>query len=277
MKIKDFSKRIAFIFGGSTGIGLETAKLLAKLGANVIIFARTEEKLKLATSEIEACKIADQRVGYKVLDVSNYEHVKEVVTLAVKDFGIPHLVINCAGRAIPHPFVNITFEQMDETMHVNFYGIWNTCAVLVPFMKQNGGGHIVNTSSFLGLVGIYGYADYSASKFAIIGFSDTLRYELKPDNISISVLCPADVDTPGYKTENLTKPGETIAISGTAKILTPQVVAQKVIKGIQKQEKIIIPSSDGKFLYWLKRVFPILQDVVIEGAIAKYRKTHTNP
>jgi 3-dehydrosphinganine reductase len=126
-----------------------------------------------------------------------------------------------------------------------------------------------------GFVGLYGYTDYCASKFAVIGFSETLRSELKPDNITVSILCPPDTDTPGFKTENLTKPRETIEISGKVKLLSAQEVADQFIKGILKQTKIIIPSMDGKFTIFMKRLLPSIVDGVMDGAIAKVRKSQS--
>lgn len=93
-------------------------------------------------------------------------------------------------------------------MKVHIYGVWNSISTLLPHMRQRG-GYIVNVSSVLGFMGVFGYSDYCPSKFAILGLSEVLKSELKRYGIGISVLCPPDTDTPGFQVENQTKlPGD---------------------------------------------------------------------
>ena len=89
------------------------------------------------------------------MDVSKNHEVDIVIKSAVRDFGIPDILINCAGRAYPRYFEDISYAQFDETMKINLYGVWNTTKALLPFMKKNG-GHIVNVSSIGGFIGVVG-------------------------------------------------------------------------------------------------------------------------
>lgn len=273
MKHKDFIKKNVYIIGGSEGIGLEAAKLFAGMEANVFIFSRTKAKLENALKEIETCrKNPEQKFAFMELDVADNEKVKTVIEKACTEFGVADIFINNAGRAIPHYFEDITYEQFDQTLNINMYGIRNTVAAILPHMRKRGSGTIVNVSSMAGLAGIFGYTDYSASKFAIIGFSEALKSEVKWDNINVNVLCPPDTDTPGFKVENQTKPPETAEISSTAKIRTPEYVAKALIKGIKKDKFLIVPGFDGKMLLYVKRFFPGLVDIIIDGSIKKARK-----
>ena len=177
--MKAFINKKVFITGGSSGIGLSTATLLAQKGAHITIFARDRNRLEQAREEVTRHGRSDQQQFFcSQLDVSDGNAVAEVMTKAVEAFGTPDILINCAGRAYPHYFEDITFEQFDETMKTNLYGIWHSISVLLPFMKEKG-GHIVNVSSFAGLLGVFGYTDYCASKFAIIGLSEALKSEEK--------------------------------------------------------------------------------------------------
>jgi len=267
--MKDFNKKRIFIVGGSSGIGLSTAKLLAKKGAHIIIFSRDENRLTSAIAEIQSQRLSDdQEFGFRPLDVSVRENVESVMGKAVSAFGAPDMLINCAGRAYPHHFQDITFKQFDETMKINLYGIWNTVSVLFPYMKQKG-GHIANVSSIAGFIGVFGLTDYCASKFAIIGFSEALRSELKKYSIHVSVLCPPDTDTPAFEVENRTKPKETKAISSGAKLMQPDDVAAAFIQGIIKGKFIIIPGFDGKFTYIMKRFFPKTVDFIVDMIIKR--------
>jgi len=265
--MKDFSEKTAYIVGGSSGIGLATANLLSAKGAHVIIFARRKDHLESALEEITSCGISKaQRFSCMQMDVSNRADVEAVMSTAVAKFGAPEVLINCAGRAYPHYFKDVTYEQFDETMKVNLYGIWNTVSVLVPHMKERG-GYIVNTSSMAGLIGVFGYTDYSASKFAIIGFSEALRSELKQYGITVSVLCPPDTDTPGLDEENKTKPEETKAVSASAGLMQPDEVARALIKGMQKEKFLIIPGFNGKSTFMIKRLFPRLVEFIMDRQI----------
>jgi 3-dehydrosphinganine reductase len=270
--MRTFEDKTVYIPGGSSGIGLSAARLLAALGAHVILFARTKERLEKALGEIrESRKFEAQRFAWMQLDVSKHDEVTRVMSRAVEEFGVPDLLINCAGRAYPHYFEEISYEQLDETMKINFYGVWNTVHALVPLMKQRG-GYIVNVASIAGFLGVFGYTDYAASKFAIIGFSETLRSELRQYGIRISVLCPPDTDTPGFQRENKTKPEETKAISGTAKLMDPDDVARALIQGVQKGKFMILANPDGRLVYRLKRFVPSLLDWAMDSKVRKVQK-----
>jgi len=270
--MKNFRSRTVFIPGGSSGIGLAIARLLAESGAHVILFARGRPRLEAALLELEAArKSEEQSFGWKQLDVSDHGAVRNVLSGAVREFGVPDILINCAGRAYPRYFQDISFEQLDETMKINFYGIWNTVSTLVPRMKERG-GFIVNISSAAGLLGVFGLTDYCASKFAVLGFSEALHSELKPHGIRVSVVCPPDTDTPGYQIENRTKPAETAAISQATKVMQPEAVAAAVLKGVSKGKFLILPGAETKFLHLAKRFLPSLVDRIMDRDIRKVQE-----
>jgi len=270
--MKDFDNKRIFITGGSSGIGLSTANLFARKGSHVIIFARGKERIEAAKNEITGNAVSkDQQFSCMQLDVSNHEDVEKVMLNAIKSFGVPDVLINCAGRAYPDYFETIPFERFDETMKTNLYSIWNTVSVLQPYMRKKG-GHIANVSSIAGFIGVFGFTDYCASKFAIIGFSEALKSELRPYGITVSVLCPPDTATPGFEVENRTKPEETKAISANARLMHPDKVAEAFINGIIKGKFLIIPGLDGKFTHIVKRLFPGLVDYIMDRTIKKVGK-----
>ena len=268
--MKAFESRNVYITGGSSGIGLTTAKLLAAEGANVLILSRSRDRIDQALEEIEGQRKSEvQRVSGMRLDVSQHDEVNRVMAEAVERFGIPDLLINSAGKAVPRPFEEISYEQFDDIMRTNFYGAWSTIQALLPHMKKKGGGHIVNVSSMAGFIGVFGYADYGASKFAMMGLSETLRMELRQYNICVSVLCPPDTDTPGYELENRTKPPETWAIGETAKLIEPEVVARALLKGIRKERYMILANAEGWLIYLTKRYTPFVLDWMLNRAVRK--------
>lgn len=267
--MKDFAGKVAFVVGGSSGIGLSTARLLAAEGSHVLALARGRDRLERAAEILwSARKDPRQKVGWMQLDVSNRERVNVVLAQAVEAFGVPDLLVNCAGRAYPRYFEDISYEQFEETLRTNFFGVWYTIAALVPRMKEKG-GYIANVSSMGGLIGVFGYTDYSASKFAIVGFSEALRCELRRYGIRVCVLCPPDTDTPAFPIENLTKPKETKALSGAAKLMSPDDVAAALLKGIRKGRFLILPNLEGRLVWLVRRLFPGLLHFAMDREIRK--------
>ena len=270
--MKRYDATNVYLLGGSAGIGLSAAKLFAARGANVLLLARGDARLRLAADEVTEAKAAGtQRVEWRTLDVSKHDEVRAIMAKAVTEFGRPDVVVNCAGRAYPRRFGDVTYEQFDETMKINLYGAWNTCAALVPVMCGHG-GHIVNVSSIVGFVGVYGYTDYAASKFGLVGFSEALRSEVKSHGIVVSVLCPPDTDTPGFEEENRTKPDETKAISASAKVMRPDAVARAMISGMEKGRFLIVPGVDGRLAHLAKRLVPGLVEHLMDRKIRSVRK-----
>jgi len=270
--MKDFNGKVVYITGGSQGIGLAAAKLFAAKGASIAIFARRKQVLDEALKEITGQRQnPEQKFSCFSLDVSKQDEVNNVMQQAVASVGVPDVLVNCAGRAKPGYMGDITYGQFDETIKIDLYGTWNTCAFLVPLMKKKG-GYIVNTSSMCGFIGVFGYTDYCAAKFGVLGFSEALRSELKQHNIAVSVLCPPDTDTPGFAEENKTKPPETKAVSASASIMKPEAVASALIKGMAKGGFMIIPNADGNFTYIMKRLFPWLVDMVTDSQVKNVQK-----
>ena len=266
--MKDFSGRIVYLIGGSSGIGLAAAEQLAARGAHVMIFARNRDRLESARRDIkERARDTGQRVSCAAMDVSDAAQARAVLSAALAEFGVPDVLINAAGRAYPRRFEDVSLAQFRETLEVNLHGIWHAVQVLTPPMKAKG-GLIVNVSSMAGLIGVFGYTDYSASKFAVIGLSEALRSELKPHRLRVLVLCPPDTDTPGFQVENKTKPAETRAVSGQP-AMRPDEVAGVLIRGMEKERFIILPGLGNRIVYLVKRLWPGLVFRFMDRAIHK--------
>jgi 3-dehydrosphinganine reductase len=270
--MKDFTDKTVYVVGGSSGIGLAAAELFAENGAHVCIFAQNEARLKKANKAVAGRAAAKtQRFATYSVDVADNGKVERIMKQALKEFGVPELLLNAAGVVTPRVFEEVTYEQFDRSMRVNVYGTRNTIAALLPAMKKRGGA-IVNISSIAGYVGVFGYTDYNATKFAVLGFSEALRSELKPFGIEVFVLCPPDTDTPGLATENLTRPPETQAIAANAKLMKPEAVAAAMIKGIRKGKFIILPGFDAKFTVFGQRFIPWVVRWVVDRAVRKVQK-----
>jgi 3-dehydrosphinganine reductase len=268
--MKDYSARKAYITGGSSGIGLAIARELMSRGATVVLIAKNRERLLSAREGLQSLTSKEHQAVHLVpVDVSKMDQVRDALSKTADTYGAPDILVNSAGIAYPNYFQEIEYEKLVEVITINLIGTWNVIRVLEPFMG-NRGGNIVNISSIAGFLGIFGYTDFSASKFGVIGLSEALRAELKRYGISVSVLCPPDTETPQLARENKTKPAETKALSGKAKPMSAEAVAKACIRGMEKGRFMIIPGFSGRMIYLAKRLFPSpvnwMMDIIIQRA-----------
>lgn len=246
----EFNGKVVLITGGSSGIGLETGKLLAQKGAHVWLAARNQDRLDMARREVEGvCRAPGQRCGAVVTDVSDWDRANQAVNEVTESCGSPDILINSAGAVHPALFRDTEMAVMKRLMEVNYFGAVHMTRACLPAMAARGQGHIVNISSVYGFLGGYGYSAYCASKFAIRGFTDALRAELRPLGIGVSIVFPQNTATPQLDYENKLKP-EVVRALDTTHVMTPQQVARAIVRGIERRRYVIIPGTEGKLLFW---------------------------
>ncbi|MGK7874687.1 MAG: SDR family oxidoreductase [Xenococcaceae cyanobacterium] len=244
-----FHQHHGIITGGSSGIGKATAQLLAREGCHISIIARTQTKLEAAKAEIEAARAnPNQQVVAISADVSNRVQIEEAIKTAIDQIGPPDLLITSAGIAHPGYFQELPIEVFERTMAINYFGSLYSIRAALPVMEKRQQGHIVLVSSGAGLIGIYGYTPYSSTKFALRGLAESLRGELKPLGVHVSIVYPPDTDTPQLEAENKTKPLETKLITGTAKTWSAEDVASEIVRGIEKKFFAIAPGLEMTLL-----------------------------
>ncbi len=248
------------ITGGSSGIGQAIAQRLASTGAHISIIARDSLKLSAAQADIEQhCLTSAQQVLTFVADVSDQTQATSAIQGAIAQLGAPDWLITCAGVAHPGYFQDLPVEVFERTMAINYFGTLYCIRAALSSMQQRQQGRIVLVSSGAGLVGLYGYTPYSPTKFALRGLAESLRGELKPLGIGVSVVYPPDTDTPQLIQENQTKPPETQRITATAKLWTAGQVADEILKGLRQQQFAIAPGTEMSILHrWHSLIAPVL-------------------
>ncbi len=276
-KTSHWNNKIALVTGGSSGIGIAIARLLARQGAHVWITARRPANQETAWKEIEASgqnpggtEHRLQRGGIFVADVSDAAQAAAAVEYVTAQAGVPDLVVNSAGITHPGYVQDLSLDIFRAMMDVNYFGTVYITKAVLPGMLARGSGHFINISSMGGVIGAFGYSAYGASKFAVRGFSDVLRSELKPLGLCVSVVFPADTDTPQLAYEEPFKPFETKALAGNAKVMSPEAVAKVTLQQAARGRYIIVPGFDSSLFYWLNShlgnaVYPVLDWMIAQA------------
>jgi 3-dehydrosphinganine reductase len=245
MRFDGFAGRHAIITGGSSGIGRATAEALARRGMTVSLVARGRERLDDAASAI---RTAGGTARIAAVDVAD----RSAVVAALADLeaagGPCDVLVTSAGIARPGYVQELDDDTYREQMEVNYFGTIHAVRAVLPTMMDRRAGSIVTVSSAAGLVGIFGYTAYTPTKFAVRGFSESLRAELRPFGIHVGCVFPPDVDTPQLDYENQFKPPETKAISGTVKPLSAATVADAIVAGIEHRRFWIVCDPTTKLL-----------------------------
>ena len=187
--IKD---KVVVITGASSGLGEATARLLSAQGATVVLGARRADRLQSLAKQLIA---NGGRAVAIATDVTRCEEVKALVDAAVATYGRVDVMLNNAGLMPQAPLERLKIDEWDRMIDVNIKGVLYGIAAVLPYMKQQKSGHIVNVSSVAGHRVGPGFAVYAATKHAVRAFSEGLRQEVKPYNIRTTVISPGAVAT----------------------------------------------------------------------------------
>ncbi|PRP90692.1 Fatty acyl-CoA reductase [Enhygromyxa salina] len=268
-----FANKRVFITGGSSGIGRALAWQLAAEGAHVCIAARGQAGIDETIAELEARAASPTQILFGVaVDIGDREAVGAAVGRVLERLGGLDLLINNAGIAHPAAFLDTPDEVFDAMMRVNYFGTVHVTRALVPAMIEGGGGQVAIVSSLAGVVGIYGYTAYAASKYAVRGFAECLRQELMQHGIGVSVVFPPDTDTPQLERESRTKPPETAALAGTVKPLSAEFVAKTILAGLSRRRFHVIPGLASKLIYFAAGRFPVITRLVLDRDLRRFQR-----
>ncbi len=253
----DYKGKTAFITGAANGVGLGMAIAFAKEGINVIMSDIRKADLDKSAEEV---KKYNKNVYTIAVDVSDRKAMKEAADEAEKAFGKIHILCNNAGINIFGPLDKATFDDWDWMFNVCFWGQVNGIVHFLPKIKAHGeGGHVVNTSSMAAFVTSHGTGIHSAIKAALRGMSETLWYNLAPQNIWVSIVCPGFVNSKIGKTEELrpdrfknsgynTGGGKYLDMEDPEKFpgMSPIEVGERILKGMKNRDLFIFTHAEMK-------------------------------
>lgn len=184
--------KTAVVTGGARGIGRGIVLELAKAGADVLIADLLEDAMQATAADVAKL---DRRVAVRKVDVTDAQQVQALVDQAVRDFGQIDILVNCAGVISIKPVAELSERDWDFVMDVNAKGTFLGCQAALKHMVPRGSGRIINVASIAGKEGFPNLAHYSASKFAVVGFTNALAKEVARSGITVNAICPGIVKT----------------------------------------------------------------------------------
>ncbi|TGM95194.1 SDR family NAD(P)-dependent oxidoreductase [Leptospira dzoumogneensis] len=276
--MKSFKNKVAAITGAGSGMGRELAIQLAEQECNLALSDVNEAGLA-ETVQLVKKKNPNISVTSQKLDVSDRSAVFDWASKVAKDHNKINLIFNNAGIAFGSTIEGFESKDFQRVMDINFGGVVNGTQAFLPYLKESGEGHIINTSSVFGIIAVPGTSAYNASKFAVRGFTETLRQELDLTKVKVSA---TSVHPGGIKTAiaKSSKTNDSVRALGldpntagekmSAQFITTAERAAKVIlKGVKKNSRRVLIGPDAVFVDLMQRLLPTSYQVIIGKLLLK--------
>lgn len=268
---RSFKDSVAVITGAGSGMGRTLALQLAAEGANLALSDINLDSVRETESMIED---KTRKVRADQIDVTHKEAVFAYADDVEADFGRVNMVFNNAGAALNAPFTQMTVEDFEWQMNVNFWGVAYGTKAFLPILERAEWGHIVNTSSIFGIVAAPGCSAYNASKFAVRGMTEALRLELDAAGSSVSCtsIHPGGVKTNIVRLARTSQNNdfmdgksreEAAAHFDKLALTTPEKAATIILKGVRKNRKRVLVGPDAVIVDKIQRIFPQAYQAVV--------------
>ena len=264
--MKDFKNKVVIVTGASSGIGEAMAREFAAQGARVVLGARSVQKLQLIAGDIRS---RGGQAAYCGVDVTDVGECRELIDTAVREFGGIDVLVCNAGLSMRAIFDDVDLEVLHRLMDVNFWGTVNCCKFALPYLQASKGS-VVGISSVAGLHGLPGRTGYSASKYAMTGFLETLRIENLKKGLHVMIACP------GFTASNVrfsaltadgSQQGETPR--DESKMMSPVEVARIVERGILRRKRLCLMEAEGRATHFVKKFAPAFLDRMFYMVMAR--------
>jgi NAD(P)-dependent dehydrogenase (short-subunit alcohol dehydrogenase family) len=264
----DFTDKVAVITGAGSGIGQALAVQLAAAGAHLALADIRSEALAATVALLPA---HGRRVSQHLVDVASTSEVAAFPAAVLDAHGGVDLLFNNAGVALGGDFTEVSAEDFDWLFDINFHGVVRMTRAFLPHLLQRPGAHLTNIASLFSLVAPAGQSAYSASKFAVRGFTDALRHELEGRELGISVVCPGGIATAIARNARMAAslPSEVLERqqARAAKLLRmpPERAAADILAGIRRRKPRILVGHDARIGAFLERLMPIRYWSLVRG------------
>ncbi len=261
--MKNFNNKVAAITGAGSGIGQQLAVLLAKQGCHLALSDVNEQGL---LKTLELIKDTGVRATLDKVNVANLEEVRAWAEKVEQDHGSINMIFNNAGVALGSTVEGASYDELEWIVGINFWGVVYGTKEFLPRIKKTGDGHVVNISSLFGLTAQPTQSAYNATKFAVRGFTESLRQELDIENCGVSALC---VHPGGIRTNiaNAAKMNDSLRALGMSpeksarsfnKLLRcpPEEAAHQILEAVQKDKRRLLIGNDAKAIDLIQRILP---------------------
>ncbi len=253
--MKRIADRRILITGASSGIGRALARELAPHGPHLLLVARSQKTLETLADEL--LELGATSAQALVADVSDPQAREAVVGRIREQWGSLDLLVNNAGISAHGRFASQTEQTLRQIMEVNFFAAAELTRLTIPLLREGQDSMVVNVGSILGHRGIPHNSEYCASKFALRGWSEALRPELRREGISLLLVSPGTTDTEFF--EHLVSQEGQLPW-GKTRGISPEQVARQIVRGIERNRREIFPNWRGRLLVIVNRIFPWLVD-----------------
>jgi NAD(P)-dependent dehydrogenase (short-subunit alcohol dehydrogenase family) len=266
-----FKDKVAIVTGGASGLGSALSKELGARGALVVpVDINQEGAQKVAAAIVDAGGEATS--GY--LDVTVYENAERIVKDIVEKYGKLDFIFNSAGTALKGETRDLAVHHWRHVIDVNLLGVIYGAISAYSVMAKQGDGHIVNISSLGGLIPVPQEIPYCTTKWAIVGFSNSLRVEGADLGVKVNLVCPGMMQTPIHETTslvNVEKDNLPQPMAGKY-FLSPEKAAKLILKGVERNKAIIIFPFYARLIWWLYRINPSIFNLLFRKMIRDFRK-----
>jgi short-subunit dehydrogenase len=250
--------KLALITGAAAGIGRALALELARQGADLLLV--DIDRMGLAETAVRA-RGHGVRVATCTADLGSPLEVRRVAAWVQNDYGRLDILINNAGVAYYGTTHEMGEDQCRRVLAVNLLAPMQLTHQLLPCLFQPPEAHVINMSSIAGLVGVSRLAAYNTTKFALVGFSESLRVEYGPRGLGVTAICPGLVRTGIFETA-MTGGGKTPPRFPPWMTIPPERVARRAVRAIRKNQGLVVITAPAHFIWWVKRLFPRFLDRV---------------
>ncbi|MBP2002110.1 short-subunit dehydrogenase [Paenibacillus shirakamiensis] len=246
-------EKVIVVTGASSGIGALTAQMLSEKGAIVILAARSMDKLEQVSAGLTG------KFEIMNLDVSDDQSVEETFRTILSKYGRIDILLNNAGYGKFEQMEDMSVQEFADMMNVNYMGIVRCTKAVLPSMMKWGSGQVVNIASLAGKIGSAKSTAYTATKYAVVGFSSALRQEMRPHGITISTVNPGPIDTPFF---HLADPSGAYVKNVSWFMMKPDKVAREIVSVIEKKKaEVDLPRVAGIGIR-LYQLFPRLAEAL---------------
>ena len=258
--MRQFKDKVCVITGAGSGIGAACARAMAAQGGVVI---GTDLRQDMLADTKNAVENSGGRMETFMVDVADRDAMFDLAAQIEAKYGGADLVLNNAGVAFGAPVAEMSLDDCKWLMDINFWGVVHGTQAFLPHFIAKGSGHVANISSIFGLIGVPTQAAYNASKFAVLGFTEALRHEMRGTDIGVSTIHPGGINTNIVRHARVQQGPEAEAEREEAikrfaqfTMTQPDGAAKTIMKGIRKNKARILIGPDAHFVDWVRRLLP---------------------